>query len=531
MTTKRKKLIEVALPLDDINKACTREKSIRHGHPSTLHLWWARRPLAAARAVIFSQMVDDPSSFPELSEDEVIKERERLFDIIRDLVKWENTNNEEVLNRARAEIMKSWARTCEETGEDPDRLPPFHDPFAGGGAIPLEAQRLGFESHASDLNPVAVMINKAMIEIPPKFAGNAPIHPGQDKKLHNSWAGAEGLAGDVRYYGDWMREKAFEEIGHLYPKVDLPEEHGGGKATVIAWLWARTVKCPNPSCGCQMPLVKSFDLSTKKGKLAWVEPKVDRATSPPTIGFDVKMGDGKGPGGTVNRSGGRCIACESPVPFPHIRTEGRERRMSEQLMAVVVAGNRGRIYLRPSKEAEDLAALAEPPKLFDTELTGKAKVNVGCYGMEIHADLFTNRQLVALTAFSDLVMEARNQAIADAKAAGMDDDGVGVADGGSGAEAYGDALAVYLAFQVDQMANHCSSYCGWHARNNQMRSVFSRQAIPMVWDYAECNIFSQSTGSLWNLQERQIKGFASLAGSTCSGFANQENNYMAFGRV
>ena len=281
-----RKLIEVALPLEAINKESAREKSIRHGHPSTLHLWWARRPLAACRAVIFASLVDDPSSHPEQFPTDAAQdaERQRLFRLIEELVKWENMNNEEVLGRARAEILKA-------TDGNP---PPLLDPFAGGGSIPLEAQRLGLEAHASDLNPVAVLINKALIEIPPKFAGRPPVHPNQEKQLvAKTWSGAEGLAEDVRYYGQWMRDEAEQRIGHLYPKVKLPKEYGGGEATVIAWLWARTVKCPNPACGAQMPLVRSFALSTKPGKQAWVEPVVDRGQQPPIVRFEVRTGIGK----------------------------------------------------------------------------------------------------------------------------------------------------------------------------------------------------------------------------------------------
>lgn len=261
-----KKLIEVALPLEKINAESAREKSIRHGHPSTLHLWWARRPLAAARAVIWASLVDDPSSHPEQfpTEEDQNTERQRLFKILEDLVVWENSNNEKVLDAAKAEIMKS-------TNGNP---PALLDPFAGGGAIPLEAQRLGLEAHAHDLNPVAVMINKAMIEIPPKFSGMAPVNSdAQVNSMHDAWARAEGLAEDVRYYGEWMKQEAYKRIGHLYPKVKVPEEQGGGEATVIAWIWARTVKCPNPACGCEIPLVRSFTLSKKKGHEAYVEPQ------------------------------------------------------------------------------------------------------------------------------------------------------------------------------------------------------------------------------------------------------------------
>ena len=263
-----KKLIEVALPLEKINAESAREKSIRHGHPSTLHLWWARRPLAAARAVIWSSLVDDPSSHPEKfpTEEDQSKERQRLFKILEDLVVWENSNNEDVLNAAKEEILKS-------TDNNP---PALLDPFAGGGAIPLEAQRLGLEAHAHDLNPVAVTINKAMIEIPPRFAGKAPVNPdAQVSAMRNGWSRAQGLAEDVRYYGEWMKQEAFQRIGHLYPKVKVPHEQGGGEATVIAWIWARTVKCPNPACGCEMPLASSFVLSKKKGKEAWVKPIPD----------------------------------------------------------------------------------------------------------------------------------------------------------------------------------------------------------------------------------------------------------------
>ena len=277
-----KKLIEVALPLDAINAESTREKSIRHGHPSTLHLWWARRPLAAARAVLWASLVDDPSSHPELfpTEDAQVMERQRLHTLLAKLVKWENSNDENILNEARAEIRKYM-------GEEPLI---FLDPFAGGGSIPLEAQRLGLEAHAHDLNPVAVMINKAMIEIPPRFAGQSPVNPDARTKLGSDrlWSGAKGLAEDVRYYGEWMKQEAFRRIGHLYPKVQIPTEQGGGEAAVIAWIWARTVKCPNPACGCEMPLARSFVLSKKKGKEAWVEPQFEGRKVTYVVHLEVK---------------------------------------------------------------------------------------------------------------------------------------------------------------------------------------------------------------------------------------------------
>ena len=482
--THKKKLIEVALPLEEINAACTREKSIRHGHPSTLHLWWARRPLAAARAVIWSSLVDDPSAHPEEfpTPEEQAVERDRLFDILRELVVWENSNNQRVLDAAKAEIKKS-------IGDEPLSL---LDPFAGGGAIPLEAQRLGLKAYAQDLNPVAVTINKAMIEIPPKFAGNAPVNPKDRAKTAVScWEGNTGLAADVAYYGNWMRDEAFRRIGHLYPKVQVPEEQGGGEATVIAWIWARTVKCPNPACGHETILVRSFDLSKKKGKEWHVEPIVENGE----IRFEVKPGKAEREG-TICRQGATCVHCGSPIGFPHIREAGCNHELGEKLMAVVAEGNRGRLYIAPSDEQILAANVAMPEDYPSGKLSGKAQVNIGLYGLKETSDLFTNRQLAAMTTFSDLVQEAQQIAYADAVAAGMPDDGMGLADGGAGALAYGQAVGVYLAFLVDKMADYHSSICSWHSSRELIRNVFGRQAIPMTWDYAEANPFSGSAGSL-----------------------------------
>ncbi len=401
----RKKLIEVALPLEAINAASAREKSIRHGHPSTLHLWWARRPLAACRAVLFSQLVDDPSSHPDQfpTEDAQERERKRLFGIIERLVKWENSNDESVLAEARAEILKS----CD------GKPPPVLDPFCGGGSIPLEAQRLGLEAHASDLNPVAVLITKALIEIPPKFAGRPPVNPEARKNLAHSgsWKGAKGLAEDVRYYGKWMRDEAEKRIGYLYPKVKLTKEMAAGRddlmalvgqqLTVIAWLWARTVKCPNPACGAQMPLVRSFWLSTKKGKPAWVQPVVDQNAK--TVRFEISTGSGHPRESTVDRRGALCLSCSSPVPFDVIRQEAREGRLGVQLMAIVAEGPRGRLYLSPIEQHQAIASGAVPNQPPETDLPDKALgFRVQAYGMTKHRDLFTKRQLVALTTFSDL---------------------------------------------------------------------------------------------------------------------------------
>ena len=496
----RKKLIEVALPLEAINVASAREKSIRHGHPSTLHLWWARRPLAACRAVLFAQLVDDPSShLEEFPTDEAQeKERKRLFGIIEQLVQWENSNNEQVLATARAEILKS----CD--GEPPAVL----DPFCGGGSIPLEAQRLGLEAHGSDLNPVAVLITKALIEIPPKFAGRPPVNPDAKKNLAHSgsWNGAQGLAEGVRYYGKWMRDEAEKRIGHLYPKVRLTKEMAAGRddlrgvvgieLTVIAWLWARTVKCPNPACGAMMPLVRSFALSTKKAKEAWVEPILDHRAK--TVRFQVKTGKGKPPESSKTGRGAkfRCLICSQASPDRHIKDEGIAERMGAQLLAIVAEGDGGRVYLSPTDDQIGASQTARPKRVPEEALADDPR-NIWCvqYGLRKFVDLFTPRQLMALTTFSDLVIKARARVLEDAIAAGLKDDGKGIDVGGLGAAAYADAVSTYLGLAVDRLVDRGSAICSWDSGYAKIRNTFARQAIPMTWDFAEGNPFSESTGN------------------------------------
>jgi len=483
----RKKLIEVALPLEAINQESAREKSIRHGHPSTLHLWWARRPLATCRAVLFASLVDDPSSHPDKfpTEEEQEKERERLFGIIERLVKWENSNNQDVLAEARAEILKS-------TDGNP---PPVYDPFCGGGSIPLEAQRLGLEAHGSDLNPVAVLITKALIEIPPKFKDMPPVNSEAQKKLKTSrWYGAQGLAEDVRYYGKWMRDEAEKRIGHLYPKVKVPQEYGGGEATVVAWLWARTVKCPNPACGAQMPLVRSFALSTKRGKEAWVEPISDNSQKPPVVQFEVKTGIGKPPDGTVSRKGAICICCGTPVPIGHIRAEGKAGRMGAQLMAIVAEGQRQRVYVSPNEEQKAIAAQVQPDWEPESELVDNSRyMTPTVYGMRRFAELFTPRQLVALTTFSDLVNEAREQIKGDAVSSGMVTDSL-QPDSDIGVTAYANAVTTYLVLAISKLSDTLCSLATWKPSMTQVIHVFTRQALPITWDYAEANAFSCAAG-------------------------------------
>ena len=503
-----KKLIEVALPLEKINAEAAREKSIRHGHPSTLHLWWARRPLAAARAVIWSSLVDDPSSHPEEfpTEEEQNKERQRLFRILEKLVEWENSNNEDVLNAAKAEIMKS-------TGGNP---PALLDPFAGGGAIPLEAQRLGLEAHAHDLNPVAVMINKAMIEIPPRFSGKQPVNPKDIDSIPGKiiWKGAAGLAADVRYYGEWMKQEAFKRIGHLYPTV---KDEQGRDRTVIAWIWARTVKCPNPACGCEMPLVRAFDVSTKKGNEFQVIPHYSENS------FDYTVERGKSKiKGTVERTGAKCLQCQSTVDFDYIRNEAKSGKMKSALMSIVAESEKGRLYFSPNTLHSTIATIEEPEVAPTTDLPEKALgFRVQAYGITQHKALFSPRQLTALTTFSSLVLDAQQKAEKDALSAGMSDDGVSLADGGKGAKAYGEAVGVYLAFVIDKMTDYHSSFCSWHSSKELIRNTFGRQAIPMVWDYAEANPFCNSAGCYDNMLEWVIKAVKLLPADSIAGNTRQ----------
>lgn len=503
-----KKLIEVALPLEAINAESAREKSIRHGHPSTLHLWWARRPLATARAVIWSSLVDDPSSHPEQfpTEEAQQQERERLFDILTRLVKWENSNDEGILAEAKAEIMKS-------TNNNP---PALLDPFAGGGAIPLEAQRLGLEAHAHDLNPVAVMINKAMIEIPPKFAGRSPVNPEAQRQgaANQGWKGAAGLAEDVRYYGEWMKQEACKRIGHLYPKAKLED---GSEATVIAWIWARTLKCPNPACGCEMPLASSFILSKKKGKEAYIEPNVSGSE----ITYRVRYGKGGDNCPKIAQGKFKCIRCDEGIPKDYPKVESKAGRMGKKLLAIVAEGKNGRVYLSP--DAEQIHAADCPmPEDYPTGALAPHFTGGSCvpYGLDEFHKLFTNRQLTALTTFSALVGEAQQKAEADAVAAGVFNDHIALSEGGVGARAYGEAVGVYLAFVVDKMADRGSSICSWDSSRDGLRNTFGRQAIPMVWDFAEGNPFSNSSGCIDNMIDWVLKCVEEFPAST-SGYVKQ----------
>jgi putative DNA methylase len=544
LVKRRKKLIEVAIPLEAINAASAREKSIRHGHPSTLHLWWARRPLAAARAVIFCQMVDDPSAVPEEFPTEEAQENERLrlFALISELVTWENTTNEQVLNRAREEIRRSWRRCCSdnadhpEAGElfNPEKLPGFHDPFAGGGALPLEAQRLGLEAYASDLNPVAVLINKAMIEIPPKFAGMPPVNPeARSKKqlIARQWKGAEGLAEDVRYYGKWMRDEAEKRIGHLYPKIRITPEMAdsqenprpdlaplvGEELSVIAWLWARTVKSPDPAFADKwVPLISTYVLSNVKGQEYYIQPILRESD----FSFSVRKGrlDKANPlaKGTKEGRGGnfRCILSGCSIPVAYIREQGRSNALGTRLIGIVAEGPRGRIYVDPVTEHALKAGQAvEPVDSPSQEINHNPRdIRTQLYGLDTYKDLFTTRQLSGLGELSGLIEEAREAAFNHAANK--------VCDSASGqssinSEGYADAVATYLAIVVSRLADYNSSLSSWcvggATTGTKMRNTFGRQAIPMTWDFAEVNLFSAQSGSFLNSLDYTAKAI------TCAG--------------
>lgn len=567
-TSYRKKLIEVALPLEAINKESAREKSIRHGHPSTLHLWWARRPLAACRAVLFASLVDDPDSDPayaqydaETREHMAGEKRQQLFALIEELVKWENSNNELIINAARAEIARCVASRKIELGElkkdhklpggetvydlvvkghgDLAKLragharlpraesvnaflaehaPPVLDPFAGGGSIPLEAQRLGLRAYASDLNPVPVLINKALIEIPPKFANKPPVNPdsrgeagpagkkgkGKGKSVLgvSEWRGAQGLADDVRYYGQWMRDEAEKRIGHLYPKVAVTADMAKGRPdlkpyvgeelTVIAWLWARTVASPNPAVGgAHVPLVKSFTLVDKGKKRAWVQPVIDRDSN--TYQFKVQTGDGDIPSGTVGLGKRRCLLSDDPMELEYVRREGRAGRIGFRMMAIVAEGHRERVYLPPQDSHEIVSAVDRDGSPADMPLAENARyMTPTIYGMTKFSDLFTPRQLLAMRTFCDLCTEARAKVFDESR----DRD-------------YANAVSLYLAFGVSKLANRSCAVGPWMPSVQCPGHVFTRHAIPMNWDFAESNVVSGTSGTFASMIDNTIAGLLS----------------------
>ena len=539
--THRKKLIEVDLPLDDINFYSAREKSIRHGHPSTLHQWWARRPLAACRAVVFASMVDDPSSCPDEfpTEQEQIDERNRLHAIITQLVKWQNTDETKLANRrlldtARYEIARSVARYRKEAPptEPADVLrylaqkgPPVYDPFSGGGSIPLEAQRLGLKAVGSDLNPVAVLITKALVELPPKFAGQRPINPDADPldatatrsktRKTGRWTGTAGLADDIRHYGKWIRKEAFQKIGHLYPKISTPD---GVDATVIAWLWARTVRCPNPVCNMPTPLMTTFNLSTKEKNQHWTKPMLDLKLK--TLSFSVQDNDDGVPHhATAGGNGSTCVSCGTTVPISYIREQARDSNMTETMTGIVAEAPGKRIFLSPTDEHIEIAHRYHPSWQPIGDLPTRARsISVQGYGFTKWRDLFTERQLTALAAFSGLLPEARQKMIED----------------GASAE-YADALCTYLALAVGRAVNGSSSFARWQNSGEFVASVFTNQGIPMIWDFAEVNLFSDSTQNWTGQIEWIARVVQRLPSNTNGGTAYQadaaKTSYGNYGPV
>jgi putative DNA methylase len=523
-----RKLIEVSLPLDSINtESIRRKQKAPKGWPTSFHKWWAQRPIAAARAVIFAQLVNDPGyqqgrgfKYGKNKKDASV-ERKRLFKIIEELIKWENSANPEVLERALTEIRKSWNEVCELNKDhpqakelfNPESLPAIYDPFAGSGTIPLEAQRLGLRAIASDLNPVAVLINKALMEFPRKFSGRPPVRPAQlstsasgDLGLRRRWLGATGLAEDVRFYGEWMREEAHKRIGHLYPEIETTNEITserpdlefpvGTKLTPIAWIWARTVKSPNPVFRhVHVPLISNFVLSSK-AEGAYVEPVV--------IGdhyaFKVKVGvppPGASKGTKLARANFRCLLSGTPIESDFIKAEGQAGRMNARLMAMVVEYKGKRLYLSPTAEQEEIARRARPEWKPELAISGSTQyVGVKPYGMETFSQLFTDRQLTALTAFSDLSQEVLQRCREDAVLAGMSDDPLGIESGGSGAIAYAEAVSTYLALVVDRMVFYGSSLCGWLTKDNAMGKSMPQQAFMMTWDFAEGNPLGKSSADI-----------------------------------
>ncbi|MCZ4806713.1 DUF1156 domain-containing protein [Legionella pneumophila] len=534
-----KKLIEVALPLDDINAASSAEKSIRHGHPSTLHMWWARRPLAASKAVLFAQLVNDPGGErgwqAGKTKEQADKEREELFEICRELIDWKNLNNKEVISKAREKIKQSWRETCKVVGGNPEVLPEFYDPFSGGGAIPLEAQRLGLESTAFDINPVAVSINKAMIEIPPRFRGKKPVGPitkeaSQFEALQD-WPGSQCLHEDVKRYGEWVKKEAESKIGYLYPKITLPEQFGGKEVNVISWIWARTVKSPNPAYSdIDVPLVSNFFLCTKKGKECYLVPEFDGSKITYKINYGLPENPEKIKKGTKAGRGSNftCVISGVTISADYIKSAGKSGRIGQQLMAICAAGKQRRHYFEATKQDEDLALSCEVPEGIPeiTLANDPRAMYTPLYGLKKFKDLYTNRQLVAITTLIGLIKEVKNKVIDDALKNGWSDNSTPLNVGGDGSLAYAEAITTYLSFAISKLVDINTNLCTWGAIQECPLHLFNRQAIPMVWDFAEANPLSDSSGSWSTVLSGVLKGMAKIVESdieVISGKAIQRN--------
>jgi putative DNA methylase len=495
--THPRKLIEVALPLPEINDASAYDKMPGIGpHPKGIHHWWARLPLPTARAILFASVVDDPSAHPEQfpTEEAQNVKREQLFGILRRMMGKQLHQHPEVYAEARAEMLKHCGGT----------LPGVLDPFAGGGSIPLEAARLGFEAHAGDLNPVAVLLNKCTLELAPRWADRPPVNPENRKPYGGTdgWQGAKGLAADVRHYGRTILERAREKIGYLYPPATVTKEMTEGRPDlrryigkdlpVIAWIWARTVASPNPATrGAHVPLMSTFWLSSKKGSEAWLDPIVDRAagawrfavrTGAPPDAAVVRAGTKLGRGARF-----RCLLTDEPMDDDHIKAEGKAGRMATRLAAIVAEGSRGRVYLPAPPQHEQVARHAQPTWKPEYMIQGTTQyLGAKMYGMHQFSQLFTSRQLTAMVTLSDLVKAVREEVRRDAVMAGLPD---------TEAKAYAATVVTFLALALDRCADFNNALCTWSQGNQKVMHLFGRQAIPMVWDFAEANALGEVVGA------------------------------------
>lgn len=510
----RRKLIEVSLPLNTISIESADEKSIKHrpGHPSTLHTWWARRPLTACRAVLFASLVDDPADcadeFPTEADQDA--ERERLHQILRNISRWENTDEREsdnatLMNAARFEVARSLARSRREpVPTDPDEVLKYlsdeetgvtvYDPFSGGGSIPLEAQRLGLNAVGSDLNPIAVLITKATIELPVPSIDNRPVNPASSPSLPSSsqseyeddqiWRGYAGLASDIRYYGERIRDEAFKRIGHFYPTVSLDD---GTEGSVVAWLWANTVPCSNPACGIDMPLIRNFRVSQNKNRPRWTTPSFDRDHN--AITFEVtESKTGIKFAQTAGRGGAVCLACETSTNLEYVRNQALNGNMRQQLIAIAADGKRQREFLSPIESHEQIAFEPKPPHRPEGSLPLKAiSISTRAYGLTEWHQLMTDRQLNTLCTFAEVLDEVVNE----------------IESAGATPE-YVNVMRTYLALAVGRLAHYNSRLCRWRA--DSVAGLFGRQAVPMVWDFAESNPFCRKAQN-WIAQVEWVAKF------------------------
>lgn len=498
-----KKLIEVALPLPEINDASAYDKMPGIGpHPKGIHHWWARLPLPTARAVLFASVVDDPSSHPESfpTEEAQNAEREWLFDILRQLMQKKMHEHPEIYAKARAEMLK----------HTDGNLPPVLDPFAGGGSIPLEAARLGFEAHAADLNPVAVLLNKCNLELIPRWLDQPPVNPESRIGMFGQGGrtGARGLSEDVRYYGRLIRERAIAKIGHLYPKVKPPNEYGGKEVDVIAWLWARTIKCPNPACGARAPLVRSFWLCKKKLNYFHAKPVLNAKEVVFRIG-DV----GEAEKETTSGKGARCLFCGQHIPKPKVRDLANAHGVKEIPFAVVADTGRGKLYL--SSDAVELPEVQHPeaPAIEHNMTNDRRWFSPPLYGLPQFSDIFSPRQLTAMVTLSDLVKSVREDIEKDSLEVGLSQ---------NESEEYAMAIVTFLALAVDRCSDFNNSLCRWTSGNQKVMNLFGKQAIPMVWDFAEANILGNSVGA-WSTCSNYVADCIEVIGKSSgkNGLARQ----------